>query len=288
MAKSKPDAILCADLHFRDSQPICRTDDYFVAQRKKIEFLKELCIEINNPDLLVLCAGDVFHKARSSKQLETFLLENILFRIHTIPGNHDLPEHNLNNLDDSSLGIMQAAGKNITVYETPLEKMYIVEIKNRKIGLIHKLTHNETPVTAGETIISYSAKKLLKDFPELDIIVTGDNHQSFTVKYKNRLLINPGSLMRMTADQIDHQPCVYLYYADDNTVDRVYIPIEKNVISRVHIEKDEQYNKRLESYISAMNEQYEVSLSFTKNIEAYFKANEVREPVKEIIWGFIG
>lgn len=288
MAKRKPDAILCADLHFRDSQPICRTDDYFVAQRKKIEFLKELCIEINNPDLLVLCAGDVFHKARSSKQLETFLLENILFRIHTIPGNHDLPEHNLNNLDDSSLGIMQAAGKNITVYETPLEQMHVVEIKNRKIGLIHKLTHNETPVTAGETIISYSAKKLLKDFPELDIIVTGDNHQTFTAKYKNRLLINPGSLMRMTADQIDHQPCVYLYCADDNTVDHVYIPIEKNVISRVHIEKDEQYNKRLESYISAMNEQYEVSLSFTKNIEAYFKANEVREPVKEIIWEVIG
>ena len=58
--KSKADAILCADLHIRPDTPICRTDDFFDAMSKKIDFILSLSKEHNCP---ILMAGDLGHKA---------------------------------------------------------------------------------------------------------------------------------------------------------------------------------------------------------------------------------
>lgn len=279
----KADAIFCADLHIRDDIPISRTDDYQQAQFNKLRFIDELAVK---NDCTVYVAGDIFHKAKSSKLLEIKIINTLDASWECIPGNHDLPGHNTERIFESSLGIL-AAADTMLINHTPLDYVYYFSIKEKRIGLIHKLVHADVKITAGNKVISYSAKKLLKDNPECDIIISGDNHQTFIVEDKKRLLVNPGSMMRMTADQQEHQPCVFLYYSDTNTVEKVFLPIEKNVISREHIEKVNKYNERLENFVSKINDQFELSLSFEKNIEAYLKANDTREPVKKIIWELV-
>lgn len=280
-----PDAIFCSDLHLRDSIPECRTDDYFAAQKEKINFLVQTAKKYNAP---IYCAGDIFHKARSSKWLDIFAINSFSsVRLEIIPGNHDLPNHNINMLHDSSLGVLSQAD-NIICAPIQLDNMSIYNIDGKQIGMIHKLVHNTSPVMAGKDIISYSAKKLLQDFPELDVIITGDNHQSFLFKNDDgRILVNPGSMMRMTAAQTEHKPCFYLYYSDTNTVESCYWPIASGVVSREHREKEQQRDERMESYVERMNNEYELSLSFENNLRAYLANNETRQPVQDIIWEHI-
>ena len=38
-----------------------------------------------------------------------------------------------------------------------------------------------------------NAINILKKYPQFDLIVTGDNHQSFSVEYEGRLLVNTGT-----------------------------------------------------------------------------------------------
>jgi len=279
----KVDFILTGDLHIRDDQPEARTDNYFEAQTKKIKFLKEQQEKYKCP---ILCAGDLFHKARSSKELEVWCLNNLPDNIITVPGNHDLPNHNLNKLDDSSLGVLNAADK-ILVHGVPLDTFTTIDYEDKKIGMIHSLIYHTDPIIAEGKIISKSAEKILKEHLEFDIILSGDNHQTFVVEYKGRILINVGSMMRMNAGQIEHKPCLYLLCTADNSVVQVFYPIKQGVISRDHIEAKTGVSERFDSFINRMNSDYEMSLSFEKNVEAYFKANKTRKPVQEEVWNHI-
>jgi len=84
-------AILCSDLHLREDTPICRTDDYKAAQAKKVEWLQHLADTHCCP---ILCAGDVFDNWNISAEMATWAIENMP-TMYAIPGQHDLPSHNL-------------------------------------------------------------------------------------------------------------------------------------------------------------------------------------------------
>jgi hypothetical protein len=124
----------------------------------------------------------------------------------------------------------------------------------------------------------------MKKLSGYDLIVTGDNHLPFVVKEGNQLLVNPGSMMRMTASQIDHKPRVYLWFADDNTVKPVYLPIKQGVISREHIDRQKDKDKKIEAFVEHLKDNYEVGLSFEKNLEKYFRQNRTRKPVEQLVW----
>jgi len=97
-------------------------------------------------------------------------------------------------------------------------------------------------------------------------------------------LVNPGSLMRSSADQIDHKPRVYLWWAENNQVEPVYLPVEQDVIDRTHIESQEVKDRRMESYISRMSEDVEIGLSFEENLKSYFAIKRIRKPVQDKAW----
>jgi predicted phosphodiesterase len=280
------DAILCADLHLREDQPICRTDNYWEAQEKKINFLIDL-FERNykiNEKCCCFCAGDIFDKARSKKEFESIIIKKIPYKLlFSIPGNHDLPQHNIHKIWDSSIGIL-ASSERITLFPIPLEEIHKVKYNNRTIGITHQLIHKDNPIKAEGKTISTKAKKILKDNPDCDLILSGDNHQTFVEEYQGRLLVNPGSMMRMTADQIDHKPCIFLWDAKENKVEPVYFPIEEGIITRDHIDQKEKRDERMESFIKRMdNSEIELSISFQKNMENYLRGNKIKNSVKNII-----
>ncbi len=75
-----------------------------------------------------------------------------------------------------------------------------------------------------------------------------------------------------------------LWYAEDNVIEWVPLPMQKGVISRDHITKVEERDKRIHAFITQLSEDCDVELSFEKNLERFQQANDVEEDVMQIIY----
>lgn len=281
--KPKPDAILTADWHLREDTPVARTDDFWEAQWKKVAEVSKLQVRFSCP---VIHAGDLFNHWKPSPYLLNITIKFLPNEFYTIYGNHDLPQHNLELADKCGINVLQAAGK-LTV----LEKLHwgqelrpyteYFEIKGHNILPWHTMTYQGKKPWPGATCPM--AAKLLRKYPEYDLIVTGHNHKTFVEEYEGRLLVNPGSLTRQSSDQVDHQPCVFLYYAETNTVEKVILKHDKDVITREHIERTENRDRRIEAFISKLDADWEAELSFEENLEQFMQVNKVQPEVMSII-----
>jgi hypothetical protein len=277
-----PDLILTSDLHLREDTPICRTDDFWKAQWKKIDFINNLQAKWRIP---IICGGDFYDHWKPSPNLLRETIEHIPDMFFTIYGQHCLPAHSLDLVDKCGTNVLQAAGK-LTILsgchwgQTPTEPSLV--IKGRKILVWHVMNYQgklpwpgcEAPMGAG----------LLRKYNQYDLILTGDNHKTFHEEFEGRHLVNPGSLMRMDADQIDHKPCIWLWFAEDNSVEQVFIPIEQGCISREHLLVKEERDARIDAFVSRLDTEWEAEVSFEQNLENFFKTNQIRSSVKEIIY----
>jgi DNA repair exonuclease SbcCD nuclease subunit len=300
----KPIAILTADIHLRLTTPTARTDDYQDALLRKIEFLRSKSVGLGVP---VLDAGDLFDNWRASPEAESIAMQSLPFVMVTIPGNHDIPKHNINLYYKSSLHVLDAAkrihvginpdtplrvGNNMVYffpYGTPIEKMVDVGENIEALdGECHIALYHGMVIGSKDELWpgakEYNmARALLQRVPGFDVIVTGHNHKTFTAEYEGRHLINPGSMMRMDADQMDHQPSFFILYSD-NSYTQQYIPIEKDVLTRQHIITSTERDERMLAFIERMGLNYEIGLSFERNLENHIADNKIRNGTKEKIW----
>ena len=280
-----PDAILCGDFHLREDQPICRTDNFEEKQWEKLDYIKRLQVKYNIP--YILHSGDLFHHWKASPYLLSKTIEHLPKNFYSVTGNHDLPQHSMELLNKSSINTLQVAGA-IKILDgchfgqTPEKGFTSIVIKGRKILVWHILTYQGTKPFPGAE--GGMAEGILRKYPQYDLIVTGDNHCSFTVEYQGRRLINPGNLTRQTADQADFQPRVALWYSEDNSIEWVNLPIQKDVISRDHLQVKEQRDARIDAFVSSLNGDYKTEMSFEQNLDSFLKVNPVRESVKSIIY----
>jgi len=292
-----PTAILSADWHIRGDRPVCRTDDYMEAQRKKIEFILNLSNEHNCP---ILVAGDFGHRPMWGDRLLNWAKEvlNPEICIWLVAGQHDILNHRLENWKIGGLGVLEK-DEYINVlqpynfntlnlhgfaYSENISAINQICPKGKQIAMVHQMVIKSQGDKLWFDQKADHAKRLLRKFPCYDLIVSGDNHQSFVVEHEGRLLVNAGSLMRMSANQIHHEPSVYLWYAEDNSVERVYLPIEKDVISREHIDVAKKRDDRIDSFVNRLNESYDIDFDFEKNLEEFFTKNKVNEKTKTKIW----
>lgn len=215
----------------------------------------------------------------------------------TIYGQHDLPQHSLNLADNCGVKTLEEAGRVRILnqeripltkkYNSPKEGLFWSELSWRKDILIwHTLTwKGESPFPGCG---SPSAKELLELYPDYHLIVTGDNHKGFVEEHKGRLLVNPGCLMRQTADQADYKPRVYLWYSKENEVEAVYLPINKDVLTRRHLEDKEKRDERIEAFVAQLGSDKGMGMSFEANLGQFIPQNRIRESVVNIIYKSMG
>ena len=292
----KADAILSADLHIRPDTPVGRIDDYFAAQEMKLNFIFDLSRKNECP---ILVAGDFGNKHQwPNWLLEWFIELSDGIELLLVPGQHDLPNHKLELLPRSGLGVLRA-DRTIKIIEKQiffLTNDYLIEPfpygteishrsaskEKRILAMAHQMVLENKPLWPGQK--APKGHQLLKKFPEYDLILTGDNHNAFTVEYKGRCLVNPGSMMRMTAAQEDHQPRVYLWWAKNNKIQPVYLPIEPNVISRVHIDIVKDRKSRMTALVNRVKDDVEIALSYKHNLENHFNKHKTRKRTIEKVW----
>lgn len=281
--KSNPTAILTSDWHLRETTPTHRIDDYYKHQWYKVQWIADLQ---EHYDCDVWHAGDLFHHWKPSPRLLTYTLMYLPEKFYTIYGNHDLPGHTDNAFDSERTGIavLLAALRTRMWYPTNNANLISGEwsIGKRKILFLHQFTYQgKSPWPGCEDL---PAIDLLKKYPDYDLILIGDNHQTFVEKYDGRLLINPGSLMRMTTAQIEHKPCIFLWYADTNEVEQRFIPIKDNVFNLEYLENEKKRNNRINAFIEKLNTDWNIDVSFKENLKRFFKSNKINDDIKDIIW----
>jgi len=280
--------LLGSDFHFREDTPVGRTDNYWEAQWKKLDFIVSLQEKYNCP---VVHAGDLFDHWKPSPRLLTETIRHLPEQFYTIYGQHDLPSHSLSLVEKCGVVTLQVAQQlnilsRVHWGEKPTgnSSLLVTTSKGikRRVLVWHTMNYKGRLPWPGCT--DPSAISLLRKYPEYDLILTGDNHKTFTEQFEGRILVNPGSLMRMDADQIDYHPCIFLWDVNENTVEPVYLPIEEGVITRDHIEKIEQRDNRIDAYIAKLNSDWETSVSFVRNLEEFQRVNQVRSAVMEIVY----
>ncbi|NMC59973.1 MAG: metallophosphoesterase family protein [Candidatus Methanofastidiosa archaeon] len=287
--KETVSAILTADWHLMETKPVCRTDDFWIAQWRKVDFVSDLQKQYDCP---VIHSGDLYEYWKSSPSLLSETIKHLPKQFYTVLGNHDLPQHNLSLVEKSGVYTLEQAGslkilKGLHWGQKEFETPPTIEIDNRYILVWHSMTYVGKPPYPG--CLDPTASNLLKKFEkfQLDLILTGHNHQAFIAELDGRLLINPGSLTRQTADQMDFEPRVYLYYAESNTVKPIYLPIEEGVISREHLDIVEKRNDRIDAFINRLDGDWNITMSFEENLKAFFQANNVHESVKNLVYNAI-
>lgn len=299
--------LLTGDWQVRDDVPLCRTDDYFAAMQRKMEWIvdRALCEGVQ----AVLHSGDVFDRGRpmQAQLLEILVMRTLRPLVNAgieflvVPGNHDLPYHQLNEVYRSSFGVVADTGTMWDVTGVPamlgdgvvvfgaawtqdLPTKFPEPNARFRIGLWHVGVN-----MPGEEDLSTT--EMFEDFEEYDLIVTGHNHQYIAERHDSgqhiRHIINPGSMMRENIDQIDFRPSVTIFDTETLEHDRLFIPIEQGVISREHKDAQVEKDEKIAAVVESMRGEYEIGLSFESNLEAHLKANPVNSETERIIYELV-
>lgn len=283
--KFNPDLIISGDWHLRDTVPKCRTDDFWEAQWNKVRQIMELQ---NKYNARIYLSGDLFHHWKTSPYLLYYTLQAIKnTTIFSIVGNHDQPNHNMELMDKSGFSIIEES-RNLHGmlaqgdWGFDKDKVKPFDYKRKKIVILHIMTYKGKSPWPGCT--DPECHELFDWFPDADLIVTGHNHSSFTARKGKQLLVNPGSLTRQTADQINHKPCVYLYDSQQHKLKKHYLDIKENAISREHINIVKSKENRINAFIEKLKHGWDAGLSFEENIERGIKENKIPQSIQNIIY----
>ena len=287
------DLIIAGDLHASEQTPECRTDNYLDALCAKIKWMTDLQKKYKCP---IVLPGDLFDKWLVTSELFNRLLEVWpTGHVLAVPGQHDLPQHSIEQqyrcgyetlvrmrkIVDLSKGDCWVQA-NHAIYGLAWGQEPFVPQHTNSILVWHTTTWMD-PIKPGDQ--KGHATRLLAKHKGYDLIITGDNHQTFTTTCEKRLLVNAGSVMRKRADQIDFKPCVFLWDSKTNTIKQQFIPIIKDAVSRKKIEQQKAREERENVFVSRLNSTDEVSLSFDENVQCALKGKSkaVREMVLECV-----
>lgn len=285
-----------SDMHLKTSNPINRIDNYKETQLNKFRYILKYCM--NNKIDHLIAAGDIFDNPRQSLGYVgeiISLLHEYPAKFYAVAGQHD-QWYRKQDLDNTPLGLLEAANVATILNDNPVEidnvnfygcawESKIPEIKNKsKVNILsihimviqNKLWNDQQEYTTGGALLKNN---------HFDLIVSGDNHQSFQEIYKGRKLVNCGSLTRSTVAQGDHKPSFYIYNTDTKELTREYIPIEpfeEVMLISEHLET-KNINKKLEDYKLALGTSVDSSgLDFKFNLDVEMK-NIENENIKNII-----
>jgi exonuclease SbcD len=288
-----PDFIITSDIHSRESNPISRIDNYFETFKSKILWLREIQRQYGN--IPILDGGDLLESWKSTPAVESFLIEYLPQPFYTVPGNHEMPYHNVNHFDKSSLNVLVKAGKvkllnnkqpteinGIDIYGLNYGQEtsdYIISKNKKRILVMHEMVTEEKT----KLFESSTPEEILNKYPQFDLIICGHNHKRFVEWIDHRCFLSPGSLMRMDSDQIDYKPNIYAVYLDKNRIESIPVPIEKNVFDVKAIKIRKQKDKRVEKFVNSLSTNYNIDISFEKNMERSIKENNIRNGVREEI-----
>lgn len=269
-----PPLIACADLHLMDSVPVSRLEtkeQFLMSQFDKLDYLFSYAGQVKIRRVVI--AGDLFDSWDPSHRIVSWLARMITrtnTEVYAAAGQHDLPTHRMDLIDHSAIGVLAACGLiKIKMASPDIRTMSwgqsIPEAGRAKVLVAHvgiSAPNEKAPwaVCSAVDFLTLAEKQGYR------VVITGDNHKTFTItSKKGSLLINPGSMLRLSADQIDHQP-VFFDLIGGRPLKMIKFPTRKGVVTREHVESVATRDERIQAFVSKLKTVKSLTLDFRQNL----------------------
>jgi len=291
--------IFCADIHLTIQAPVWRSvePDWMAAQTRPLKELADLQYKFKCP---VFCAGDIFDTAKSLPEVINFATDNIPDNMYAIPGQHDLPEHQIEQIHKSAFQSLLNTGAVISIdYRVNIisdcmivpfqfgEKLTEApESAKFKIAIVHEYKWIEGHSFPGAPEISKIGKRISavdknNKYYGYDLIVYGDNHKGFQTKIGDTIIFNCGTLMRRKSDEINYKPQVGLLTKDFEMIP-YYLDTSKDKHLEVKTEEPEK-NLDMSQIIKELRKLGKSKLDFADAVESYIKSEKSSDRVNELL-----
>ncbi len=300
-----PLGITCSDLHCSHSPPLFRSNepDWYAAMERQFDQLERLA-----NGLPIFCAGDVFHKWNSPVELVNFLLD-VMPNIYALPGQHDLANHRIADIDKTAYGTLVKAGliTNLEFYESGYTigeigvwafpwGSEIVPCPHPKsdykvrLAVIHKYIWKKGYGYQGASD-EQRVGKYRENLKGYDASVWGDNHKGFNLSWmeqgQRHNLMNCGTFFRRNVDEVNYRPQVGILYDDGHiephyldTTQDVGLPIEDlGLVNSDIVEAESITAKFLDEFLALDSN----TLDFGLAIRRFLETHQVSEAVCKLV-----
>jgi len=306
-------AILCADIHLSHTPPVWRSaePDWCAAMQRPLDEIAELQKKYK---CTVLCAGDIYDKWNSPAELINFAMDNLSrLNMYSIPGQHDLPNHNISELEKSAYETLSKADAildvaysdrcpsiinsrcTLSAFPFSTEIKPLPEVYDKKnvvnIALVHqyvctyKSDYPGAPKKSHVKYIKANTKLINGKLYGYDVIVFGDNHKGFHTCVGKTIIWNCGTLMRRKSDEIDYKPKVGLLFSNgvvepyylDQSQDKYLSPEQTKKLMELSAADFKKFAKEL-------SELGDSELDFQETWKFYVLKNNVSKEIDDIVW----
>jgi DNA repair exonuclease SbcCD nuclease subunit len=259
-------------------------------------------------DCPIICAGDIFDKWNSPPELINFAIDNLPEKMICIPGQHDLPLHNIKDIKKSAYWTLAACGKIIngrpvaptTIFPDPNEHVRIkfhhfpfgrgLKNCNRQDSTLHVAVVHEYIWIKGhsytkapkENQVGAKIHNINQKYKGYDVIIYGDNHKGFHAPFCKTQIWNCGSLMRRNSDQLIYEPRVGVLYSD-GSIDPHYLDISQDEYLDISTKSLNEDSLDMGKLIRELEKLDSSDLDFTEVMEQYLKKNSINISICNIL-----
>lgn len=291
-------AIFLADIHLSLKPPIWRSAEpnWLEAQARPLNEIKGLMKKHKCP---TLCSGDIFDRWNACPELINWAIKYLPI-MYSIPGQHDLPNHRIEDIRRSAFWTLVEAnviteiefGQSIIhepfeIFGFPFRKD-ITEPYNKSstrpaIAIVHDY------VWAGEHHYSNAPKekkiyRSVNDYGKYfgyDVIVYGDNHKGFCMEKGDTTIFNCGTLMRRKSDEINYQPQVGLLTESGKVIPH-YLDISQDKYIE-EMEPEQETDLNMSGFFDELEKLGKTALDFRDAIKEFMHRGKTIDEVKQII-----
>lgn len=298
-------AILCSDIHLSQNPPRARREEssWFNAMSRPLKELKSLSEEHQAP---ILCAGDIFHHWNAVPELISFAIE-YLPEMYAIPGQHDLPFHNIELIHRSAYWTMVVNGRiyhiqhkkpkaienNIVVHAFPFGttiKPFEKKSKKFHIAICHQYfwTGVHCFPNAPEERESSAYKNKIKGY---HAVAFGDNHKGFKTRINGIEVLNCGGFTRRNIDEEKYEPQVGLLCENGKIIiHKLCTEHEKFLTAEEEKIKEEQVllSFDMEDLKTEIEDLQSHSFDFFESLKHIMVKKKTRQGVRQLVMHSLG
>jgi DNA repair exonuclease SbcCD nuclease subunit len=307
--KRKVVAICTSDWHLSHKPPVWRSNepDWYAAMQRPLDEINNL---VKKYKCKVFCAGDIFDKWNSPPELINWTMQHIPPDVYSIPGQHDIPNHNIREMKKSAYRTLCMGREiicnlhpetydtfpfmiddaNVEIWAWPFGKqLKSIPVDNTfAIALVHDyawIPGFSYPNAPKEKHLFMKSQHLINGkYYGYDVIVYGDNHKSFQTQIGKTTIFNCGTLMRRKSDEENYKPQVGLLYSD-GSVEPHYLDIsrDKHLAAEEAKPREQMEELDMDELADELRKLGSSALDFSDAVKQYCVSKGVKEPVQDII-----
>jgi len=302
-------AVLCSDIHLCHTVPVARAaePDWYAAMARPLKQLRELSQQHEAP---VVCAGDIFddgwRERRCPPELINFAIRE-LPDMYAVPGQHDLPNHRLEELERTAYWTLVKAGKIFHLepgnphwygiamnpvlhgfpWKVPITPQVIDSQPRVHLAVVHSYIWQPGSSYPGASE-EQRVPGYLSSLQGYQAAVFGDNHKGFRFRSPDLSIINCGTLMRRKSDEREYTPQVGLLHRD-GSISSHLLDVSEDVFSdpreSTQREADADQADRVLEELKSLGAD---SLDYRDSLETYMRVHATPQSVRELVLSSLG